>query len=153
MDVGGERQKAFMERLGLLSTSAIELPERGRPLSPSPWRPINTMTISFGHGIAVSPVQLANGVSAIVNGGVRHPTTLLRRDKTETPMGERVVSEKTSEFMRRLLRLVVENGTGRNANAKGISSAAKPERRKSLAGRCLSSQGSALFFHCCIPGQ
>ena len=134
MDVGGERQKAFMERLGLLSTSAIELPERGRPLSPSPWRPINTMTISFGHGIAVSPVQLANGVSAIVNGGVRHPTTLLRRDKTETPMGERVVSEKTSEFMRRLLRLVVENGTGRNANAKGYLVGGKTGTAESLAG-------------------
>ena len=151
MDVGGERQRAFMERLGLLAASAVELPERGRPLSPSPWRPINTMTISFGHGIAISPVQLANGVSAIVNGGVRHPATLLRRDSAEMLMGERVVSEKTSRVMRRLLRLVVENGTGRNANAKGYlvggktGTAEKPGRDGAYRRKALLSSFVAAF--------
>ncbi|WP_420405968.1 peptidoglycan D,D-transpeptidase FtsI family protein [Nisaea sp.] len=119
MDVGSERQRAFMEKLGFLKPSAIELPERGHPMAPRPWRPINTMTISFGHGIAVSPVHLANGVAAVVNGGIHRPATLLRRGSDELLVGERIIKEKTSEAVRRLLRLVVENGTGRNAAAEG----------------------------------
>ncbi|UUX49096.1 penicillin-binding protein 2 [Nisaea acidiphila] len=119
MDVGGERQRAFMEKLGFMKASAIELPERGHPMAPNPWRPINTMTISFGHGIAVSPVHLANGVAAMVNGGIHRPATLLRRESDELLVGERIIKEKTSHAVRRLLRLVVENGTGRNAAAEG----------------------------------
>ncbi|WP_339853710.1 penicillin-binding protein 2 [uncultured Nisaea sp.] len=151
MDVGGERQQAFMKKLGFLDSSAIELPERGHPLVPNPWRPINTMTISFGHGIAVSPIQLANGVSSIVNGGVRHPATLLRRDSTELLVGERVISEKTSHAMRRLLRLVVEKGTGRNANAKGYlvggktGTAEKPGRGGGYRHKALLSSFVAAF--------
>ncbi|WP_193171661.1 peptidoglycan D,D-transpeptidase FtsI family protein [Nisaea nitritireducens] len=151
LDVGGDRQKAFMKRLGFLEASAVELPERGRPLAPSPWRPINTMTISFGHGIAVSPIQLANGVASIVNGGVRHPATLLRRDTTEMLVGERVISEKTSIAMRRLLRLVVEKGTGRNANAKGYlvggktGTAEKPGRGGGYQRKALLSSFVAAF--------
>jgi cell division protein FtsI (penicillin-binding protein 3) len=119
LDVGGERQRAFMEKLGFLKASAIELPERGFPMAPSPWRPINTMTISFGHGIAVSPVHLANGVAAMVNGGIHRPATLLRRASDELLVGERIIKEETSAAVRRLMRLVVENGTGRNASADG----------------------------------
>ena len=134
MDVGGERQRAFMERLGLLAASAVELPERGRPLSPSPWRPINTMTISFGHGIAISPVQLANGVSAIVNGGVRHPATLLRRDSAEMLMGERVVSEKTSRSCAVCCVLLSKTAPDGMQTPRGILWAVKPERQRSPAG-------------------
>ena len=141
MDVGGERQKPLWKGSDcsqhLLSSYRAWPPTFSVPMAADQHH-----DNLFGHGIAVSPVQLANGVSAIVNGGVRHPTTLLRRDKTETPMGERVVPEKTSEFMRRLLRLVVENGTGRNKRQGASRRRKKPERRKSLPGRCLSSQGS-----------
>jgi len=119
MDVGTETQRDFLGRLGLLRPSAIELPEVGQPMLPSPWREINTLTISYGHGLAVSPVQLVSAVSAIVNGGVLRPATLLRRPAgTEAP-GTRVISERTSHQMRQLMRLVVTHGTGKKANAEG----------------------------------
>ncbi|MDF1790912.1 MAG: penicillin-binding protein 2 [Thalassobaculaceae bacterium] len=117
MDVGTEGQKAFMARMGMLKPMSLELPERGYPLVPSPWRPINTMTISFGHGLSVSPMHLASGVATVVNGGIKRPTTLLKT--TGRVIGEEVLKPATSEAMRKLMRLVVVDGTGRNADAVG----------------------------------
>ncbi len=119
LDVGTEAQRRFMGALGMLRKTSIELPEHGRPMFPDPWREVNTMTISFGHGIAVSPLHLVSGVSAIVNGGVLYPPTLIRRDEREVLVGTQVVSPKTSAEMRRLLRLVVADGTGKKAEAPG----------------------------------
>ena len=76
-----------------------------------------TMTIGFGHGIAVSPLQLAAGVASMVNGGVYRQPTLIKRN--EVPLGRRVISERTSKKLRKLLRLVVEDGTGGRANVPG----------------------------------
>src|SRR3546814_15631967 len=84
---------------------------------PSPWRPINTMTIAFGHGLSVSPLHLASGVATVVNGGIRRPVTLLRTD-IPSP-GERVISARTSHDMRRLMRPLVEDGTGPKAASHG----------------------------------
>ncbi len=118
LDLGGERQQAFLRRLGMLRRAAIELPEVGSPLSPSPWREINTMTVAFGHGIAVSPLQVASAAAAIVNGGILRPPTLLRREGPP-PAGVRVVSKRTSDTMRRLLRAVVVEGTAKKAGVPG----------------------------------
>ena len=119
LDVGTSRQRAFLDRAGLLDRAAIELPEVGAPMTPSPWREINTMTIAYGHGIAVSPVQLASGIAALVNGGRMMPATLLRRDPQAPGAGERLISGATSRTMRGLLRLAVEKGTGGNAAVSG----------------------------------
>lgn len=151
LDVGVERQEAFMKKIGFLKTSDIELPEVGHPLIPSPWRPINSMTISFGHGIAVSPMQLIDGVSAVVNGGILRPATLLRHSPDKMLMGTRVIKQSTSEEMRRLLRLVVEEGTGRNANATGYlvggktGTAEKPGRSGGYRHKALLSSFVAVF--------
>ena len=102
----------------MLRRAAIELPEVGSPLSPSPWREINTMTVAFGHGIAVSPLQVASAAAAIVNGGILRPPTLLRREGPP-PAGVRVVSKRTSDTMRRLLRAVVVEGTAKKAGVPG----------------------------------
>ena len=119
VDIGAERQRAFLGRLGLLSPAEIEIPEAGIPMVPSPWREITTMTVAYGHGIAVSPVHMAAGVAALINGGIKRPTTLVRRERPEGVTGERVIAPETSEKMRRLLRLVVERGTGRQAAVAG----------------------------------
>ncbi|HJO71808.1 MAG: penicillin-binding protein 2 [Rhodospirillales bacterium] len=119
LDVGTQMQRAYLGRLGLLDASAIELPEVGAPLVPAPWRDINTMTISYGHGIAVSPLQLAESVAAVVNGGVRRAATLLKQHADAPPAGRRVLSAKTSRQMRSLMRLVVRHGTGKKADAIG----------------------------------
>jgi len=119
LDVGTEGQKFYLERLGLLSASNIELPEVGHPLVPDRWGDISTMTISYGHGVSVSPLQLAGGVSTLVNGGIHRPVSLLKYRGPEAPAGERVLSAETSEKMRGLMRLVVQRGTGRNAASPG----------------------------------
>lgn len=119
LDIGADRQKAFLDALGLLRPAALELPEIGRPLLPERWRDIATMTISYGHGIAVTPLQAGTAVAAMVNGGIHRPATLLadseRRTMVETP----VISERTSANMRQLMRLAVTRGTGGNADVPG----------------------------------
>jgi cell division protein FtsI (penicillin-binding protein 3) len=119
LDVGGARQKAFLKRLGLLDPLPLEVPEVGTPLRPQQWRDINTMTIAFGHGVAVTPLHLVTGVATLVNGGIMHPPTLLKREVGAAVPGERVLKPGTSEQMRRLLRLVVTDGTGKRASAPG----------------------------------
>jgi len=118
LDVGGERQKEFLDRLGLLRRSSLELPEVGRPISPSKWREINTMTVAFGHGIAVSPVQISGAVASLVNGGYGIKPTLLARDGVESK-SRRVIKPRTSKILKRLMRLNVVKGTGTQAAATG----------------------------------
>jgi cell division protein FtsI (penicillin-binding protein 3) len=111
--VGPEAQERFMDQLGLTRKMSLEVPEIGTPRIPHPWRPINMLTIAFGHGISVTPVQLVSGISAIANGGVLRPATLIQRPAGYAPPGTRVISEATSDIMRRLMRLVVTGGTAK----------------------------------------
>jgi cell division protein FtsI (penicillin-binding protein 3) len=119
--VGATRQKFFLKKMGFLDPVQIELKERGRTLSPgSRWGPFETMTVGFGHGIAVTPLHLATGYATLFNGGVYHPATLLKVGPNHpVPRGVRVFSEDTSYKMRALLRLVVTQGTGKKADAPG----------------------------------
>ena len=119
--LGATRQKEFLRKMGFLDPVAIELREKGRTLSPgSNWGPLETMTVGYGHGIAVTPLHLASGYAALFNGGLYRPATLLKvgRDHAAAK-GRRVFSEGTSYKMRSLLRLVVTKGTGRKADAPG----------------------------------
>ena len=118
-EFGALAQKEFMKELGFFNQLDVELPERASPILPARWRRINTMTISYGHGIAVSPLHLTSGVATIVNGGIRWPVTILKRHAGQQAVGKQVISSKTSLDMRRILRLVVENGTGKKASANG----------------------------------
>lgn len=120
MEAGTSKQKAFLSNLGLTRPAHFELSEIGRPTLPSRWRDVNTMTISFGHGIAVSPLQLVRATGALVNGGELKQASLIKRSADETIPATRVISEQTSQQIRRLMRLVVLHGTGRKANAEGF---------------------------------
>ena len=118
-ETGTELQREVLSDLGLTRTVNLELPEVGSPLVPSPWRPINTMTISYGHGLAVTPVQLTAAVAATVNGGRLPTPTLLEQNDNHRAQGKQVLKRETSATMRRLMRLVVAHGTGQKADAKG----------------------------------
>ena len=118
-DVGPQRQRQFLKRVGMLDAPALELPEIGQPKFPAIWREINTLTIGFGHGLAVSPVQLVTGVSALVNGGILRPATLIKREAGYAPPGVQVITPETSRTIRGLMRMVVEKGTGRKADIDG----------------------------------
>jgi cell division protein FtsI (penicillin-binding protein 3) len=119
--IGPARQREFMQRFGMLARLEVELPERARPLYPSQsgWRDINAMTIAFGHGISVSPLHVVTGVSALVNGGLYRQPTLMAQAPGTAREGTRVISERTSETMRRMMRLVVTDGSGKGAEVAG----------------------------------
>lgn len=112
----------FISDLGLLKKSSIEIPEVGTPSLPDT-SDIRMMTVAFGHGISVSPLQIVTAASSIMNGGILVKPTLVL-DKAKDKKGEssvRVVSEKTAHRMRQLMRLVVTDGTGSKAEVAGYN--------------------------------
>jgi cell division protein FtsI (penicillin-binding protein 3) len=119
--IGAERQRGFLDRLGLLEPTPVELTEApgARPLLPGNWSELSTMTISYGHGLSSSPMHLAAAYAALVNGGTRVQPTLLRRARVEP--GERVISAETSAIMRDLMRKVVTEGTATFAEVPGYA--------------------------------
>lgn len=119
MDIGAEAQKMFLGRLGLLDELEIELPEKSAPLFPTRWGKISSMTISYGHGIAVSPMHMAKATAALVNGGKLHPETLLYKGEDYVAKSQRVISQVSSDKIRKLMRFAVKHGTGSNADADG----------------------------------
>lgn len=134
--VGAARQQAFLRKMGFLEPVSIELNERGRTLTPGAnWGEIATMTVGYGHGIAVTPLHLATGYATLFNGGVWRPATLLKIDSRHpVPQGRRVFSEQTSHRMRALLRLVVTDGTGKKAEAPGYRVGGKTGTAEKIVG-------------------
>ncbi|WP_428642659.1 peptidoglycan D,D-transpeptidase FtsI family protein [Roseibium sp.] len=119
---GIDRQKEFLTRLHLTERLTTELPENAAPLLPPKWNELAAMTISFGHGISVTPMQTAVAAAALVNGGKLLPPTFLPRSEEEAQeLGKQVVSEKTSRIMRYLFRLNVLSGSGRRADVPGYT--------------------------------
>jgi cell division protein FtsI (penicillin-binding protein 3) len=119
-ELGPERTIAMFRKLGFDKPADIELGARGMPLWPKYWARVTTMTVAYGHGIAVTPLHLASAYAALANGGIWRPTTLVRRDADHIPGGRRVISSETSARMRQLMRLVATNGTARKANVPGF---------------------------------
>ena len=151
MEAGTQSQQRFLRALGLTRAAAFELPEVGRPMVPSPWREINTMTIAYGHGLAVSPLQLVSAVAAVVNGGELKSATLLRRLDGERVVGRRVIAESTSREMRWLMREVVLRGTGRQAKAPGYLVGGKTGTADKLMGRRYSRNARVASFIGAFP--
>jgi cell division protein FtsI (penicillin-binding protein 3) len=115
--IGPKNQKEFLDKIGLLKKIDAEFPGLGRPIFPKIWQEISLYTISYGHGIAITPLHLATAVSAIVNGGTLYNPSFLKLNKK--PSGKRVIKETTSLTMRSMLRQVVVEGTGKFANVEG----------------------------------
>jgi cell division protein FtsI (penicillin-binding protein 3) len=114
LTLGREEHRDYLRRFGLLSQLDIEVPEKGTPLVPARWTDLATITASYGHGIAVTPVQVVAALAAIVNGGMKVTPTLIHREQHQT--GVRLVSENVSREMVALLRSVVVQGTGKKAD-------------------------------------
>jgi cell division protein FtsI (penicillin-binding protein 3) len=117
---GVEAHKAFLRKMGQMERLRTELPESAAPLVPKHWGELNTVTIAFGHGIAVAPLQAVMGIDALVNGGYLIPPTFLKRSEQEAmAIAKQVIKPETSEKMRFLMRLNAEVGTARKADVKG----------------------------------
>lgn len=148
--VGQERQQRYLHKLGLLTRPSIELAETGKPLLPHRWREIHTMTISFGHGLSVTPLHMASAVASVVNGGVYRSPTMIKQEGPTDP-GKRIFSAGTSDKMRRLMRLVVENGTGRKASAPGYLVGGKTGTAEKVAGRRYRKRALLSSFVAAFP--
>ncbi len=120
MSMGIDAHKAFLKKMGQLDRLHTELPESAEPIVPKHWGELNTMTIAFGHGLSVAPLQAVMGVAALMNGGILIPPTFLKRTEAEADkLGTRVIKPETSEMMRYLMRLNVEKGTAAKADVPG----------------------------------
>jgi cell division protein FtsI (penicillin-binding protein 3) len=150
--LGTSELKSFFGKLGLFDKPQIEIKEVASPIIPQPWRDINTITAAYGHGIAVTPLQLASATATIVNGGLRVTPTLIKRDiDAHANEGERVISEKTAATMRDLMRLVVTDGTATKANAVGYRVGGKTGTAEKTLGRGYSTKAQIASFVGAFP--
>jgi cell division protein FtsI (penicillin-binding protein 3) len=118
--VGVENHRAFLKKMGQLDRLRTELPESAEPIIPKRWGELNTVTIAFGHGLSVAPLQAVMGVAATMNGGLLIPPTFLKRSEDEAKaIAKRVLKPETSRDMRYLMRLNAEKGTATKANVNG----------------------------------
>ncbi|KIC39576.1 peptidoglycan D,D-transpeptidase FtsI family protein [Leisingera sp. ANG-M7] len=117
--IGVERQKSFLETMGMLEPTPFEISEAagGKPLLPANWSELSAMTISYGHGISTTPMHLAAGYAAVANGGLYVAPTILKQ--TAPQLGQRVMSEASARAARKMLRKVVSEGTASFAEVEG----------------------------------
>jgi len=119
--LGPEKLRQYMMDMGMAERPHIELPAKGFPIWPGEkWPRLRSMTVSFGHGIAVTPLHLASAYATMVNGGVWRPATLHKLKPGEAPEGRRVFKASTSARMNQILRATTIYGTGKNADAAGF---------------------------------
>ena len=149
-EIGATRLQMMFRRFGFDTKPEIELREKGRPLWPTYWARTTTMTTAYGHGMAVTPLHLANAYATLVNGGIWRPTTLLKRTG-QVPAGRRVLSEATSARMRQLLRLIVLDGTGRKAEAPGYRVGGKTGTAEVAQGGGYAKNANVSTFAAAFP--
>ena len=143
LDLGIERHRAFLEKLGLLSRFSTEIGENAAPIVPSPWARLNTITIAYGHGLSVTPLQLAAATLPLVNGGYAVTPTFLPRPRRVELQSPRVVKASTSQAMLQLMRLNVLKGTGKRADAEGYRVGGKTGTAEKVVRR--HYEGSSLL--------
>ncbi|MCB8821357.1 peptidoglycan D,D-transpeptidase FtsI family protein [Microvirga rosea] len=118
LGIGVEGHKAFLRKMGQLTRLKTELPENAEPIVPPRWGELNTMTIAFGHGLAVAPLQALMAVGALVNGGTLITPTFLKRDEAAARQGAlQVLKPETSEALRYVMRLNATNPAGSASSA------------------------------------
>lgn len=123
--LGAERQKAFLEGLGFFAPTPLEMVEAptGKPITPSRWPAVTQATVSFGHGLAASPLHLAAAYATLANGGHKVTPTLVHG--RDTVQGEALLSAPAARRAIDMLRQVVTRGTGRSAEVEGYEIAGK----------------------------
>lgn len=146
--VGKEKQREFLLNLGFSEPlSDFEVAEKERPIFPSVkrWRDDMMATASFGYGLSSTPLHIISAFSALVNGGIYNYPTLVKTGQKHQP--RRVISESTSENMRRLLRDVAIYGSAKNANIAGYQVAGKTGTANKLVnGRYIDKKVMTTFL-------
>lgn len=147
--MGKDAFRAFLTRAGFDDPLPIELPETRRSYIPANFSEVGAATASFGHGLATTPMHMVAAMGSLVNGGMYYPPTLFPRTEAEAQaMGRRVISERTSDQMRYLMRLNGVEGTGSRMNriAAGYRAGGKTgTAEKVVDGRYSSGKSLAIF--------
>jgi cell division protein FtsI (penicillin-binding protein 3) len=152
--VGVQGHQAFLRKMGQLDRLQTELPESARPIVPRHWGELNTMTIAFGQGLNVAPLQAVMGVASLVNGGhLMKPTFLVRDEATAMASSEKVISEQTSESMRYLLRSNATHGSAGFANIEGYYVGGKTGTAQKIVGHRYSSDKVFNTFMAITPAD
>ena len=153
--VGAERQREWMQKAGMLARVPFELPEAAPPLVPPvrAWKELTTMTIGFGQGIAVTPLHVVAGTATVANGGIRLHPTILALDPSDPPQqGVRIMQQATSDTVRKIMRLVVTEGVGKNAEVPGYFVGGKTGTAQKTAGGHGYKRGARVAaFVCAFP--
>ncbi len=157
--MGAERQRSWLQQMGMFTRVGIELPEQGQPIvqPAANWKEIATMTVGFGHGIAVSPLHVVRGTAAIANGGtVLRPTILAPEPDPFTPggaprTGTQVMQHATSDTMRKLMRLVVTDGYGKPADVPGYFVGGKTGTAEKNSGHGYKKHSNISAFMSVFP--
>jgi cell division protein FtsI (penicillin-binding protein 3) len=151
---GVEAHKAFLKKVGQLDRLRTELPESASPIVPKRWSELNTITIAFGHGIAVAPLQAVMGINAMVNGGYLIPPTFLKRSEQDAKaIAKKVIKPETSEKIRYLMRLNAEVGTAKQADVKGYYIGGKTGTSEKVVGGRYSKKQVLNSFTAILPAD
>jgi cell division protein FtsI (penicillin-binding protein 3) len=154
LTMGVDYHKAFLKKMGQLDRLRTELPESAEPLVPKNWGELNTVTIAFGQGLSVAPLQAVMGISALVNGGRLIPPTFLKRSREEADrIAKQVVKPSTGEQVRYLMRLNVEKGTARKADVAGYYIGGKTGTSEKVVGGRYSKNKVLTSFTAILPAD
>jgi cell division protein FtsI (penicillin-binding protein 3) len=154
LTMGVDYHKAFLKKMGQLDRLRTELPESAEPLVPKNWGELNTVTIAFGQGLSVAPLQAVMGISALVNGGRLIPPTFLKRSREEADrIAKQVVKPSTSDAIRYLMRLNVEKGTARKADVAGYYIGGKTGTSEKVVGGRYSKNKVLTSFTAILPAD
>lgn len=120
LGMGVDAHKAFLKKMGQLDRLKTELPESAEPQVQSNWSELTTLTVAYGHGLAVAPMQAVMAVCALVNGGHLMPPTFFPRTRDEAlAKSTQVIKPETSEAMRFVMRLNATKGSAGKADVSG----------------------------------
>lgn len=139
---GPSIQKEYMKKFGMLDKPKIELPELGHSIVPVNWTETTCMTVSYGYGLAVTPLQLLTAITSIVNDGIKITPTLIYGNTHQNTEKIRLVSSQTSESIRDLMRAVVCFGTGKKASVDGVEIFGKTGTAYKSTGRGYGSDSN-----------
>jgi len=154
LSLGIEHHKWFLKKMGQLDRLRTELPESAEPLVPKRWAELNTVTIAFGHGLSVAPLQAVAAIGALMNGGRLIPPTFLKRSVEQaTALATQVVKPETSDKMRYLMRLNVEKGTATRADVKGYYVGGKTGTSDKVVGGRYSKTKVLTSFTAVLPAD
>lgn len=149
--IGKTRQQEFLRKLGMFEPVKLEVPELAKPMLPRQWGDLATMTVSYGHGISVSPVHLIRGIAAIAGDGRLHPVTLVKGGNAKKEPGPQIVRQETIGHMRDIMQLVVDHGTAKAAMAPGYHVGGKTGTAEKITGRGYSQDAKIALFAGVFP--